>query len=72
MSVNEEDKQLYNKMKEEEERDKAKQYLDKIDKLNKQKALREYLNQQLKEKQEIKDMEKVKNSYFHSQVINDK
>ena len=59
-------------MKKEEEQDKAKEFLNRMEKLDRQKALREYLNYQLKEKKEIKDMEKIKNDYFHKQVIEDK
>ena len=72
LSSKEEDKKMFIRMKKEEVQDKAKEFLGRMEKLDRQKALREYLNQQLKEKSDIKNIEKVKNDYFHKQVINDK
>jgi hypothetical protein len=71
-SVQEEELHMLNKMKEQEAQDKANKYLSRMQKLEKQTELRNYLDQQLKEKQERKSIEKIKNSYYHSLVEQDK
>ena len=71
-SVQEEEKFIFNKMKEEEAQDKTKLISKGINKKEKQKELREFLDLQLKEKEKSKVVEKVGNEFFHNQVINDK
>ena len=60
LTVAQEDTQMLKRMKKEEAQDKATQIQKKMDKLQQQKELRDYLNFQLKEKQDRQSMEKAK------------
>ena len=60
LTVAQEDTQMLKRMKQEEAQDKAKKIQKKMDKLQQQKELRDYLNFQLKEKQDRQSMEKAK------------
>lgn len=72
LSVQEEDRQMFTRMKNDEARDKAQVFATRVEKLEQQKALREYLDKQIMEKQGRKDIEKFKNDYFYQQISKDK
>lgn len=71
LSRQEEEAHMLNKMKKEQSMDVANKYLSKVDKLQRQKELREYLNQQLDEKHKREELDHVKERYFDTQVLED-